>query len=114
MLLRQASILGSSQRGVADVHHNGKLPTEDGAADIVGPPMAGHPEGSPQTFGTAREVKRIAVSIPEAAEQLSVSESTIKREITRGRLRFSKVGRRVVIRVTEIEDYLDRNSGVVA
>lgn len=51
----------------------------------------------------------LAVSIADAARMLSVSHSTLKREIARGNLKACRVGRRIVIRVTEIDAYLDRS-----
>lgn len=47
-----------------------------------------------------------AVTIEEAAAMLSVCDRTIRREIDRGRLRASRIGRAIRIRVADIEAYL--------
>lgn len=52
----------------------------------------------------------LALSIPAAAIALGgVSEELIRLEITRGNLKPSRVGRRIVIQRREIERYLAAN-----
>ena len=49
---------------------------------------------------------KLAVSIPEAAHALSISPRTIRAWIKCKKLRAVHIGRRVVIRVTELERFL--------
>lgn len=58
--------------------------------------------------GVARE--RLALSIAEVAEALGVSLSTLKREVARGELRVTRIGRRVVVRVGELDAYLNKKT----
>lgn len=51
---------------------------------------------------------KLAVGVEEAAELLSTSERTVWREIADGRLRSFKGRGRRLIRVAQIEAYLDR------
>ena len=46
---------------------------------------------------------RIAVSIDEAEKLTSISRFTLRRQIKRGNLRAGRVGRRLVIPVSELE-----------
>jgi excisionase family DNA binding protein len=56
---------------------------------------------------TKSAVQKITVSRDEAAATLSLDVQTIDRMIADKRLRASKIGRRVVIRVVDIEKVLD-------
>lgn len=49
---------------------------------------------------------RKAFSIAEAAESAGVSRSTIKVQIAQGRLRVTRLGRRVLIPVAELDRLL--------
>lgn len=49
---------------------------------------------------------RLAFGLREAAEALNVSVPFLRLEVTRGRLRVARLGRRVVIAVSELERYL--------
>ncbi len=49
---------------------------------------------------------RGAVGVAEAAEWLGVSPNFLRLEIARGRLRAARLGRRVLIARTTLEDYL--------
>lgn len=49
---------------------------------------------------------RLAVTIPEAAEMLSVSPRTVQNYITAKVLAARKVGRRTVIRIRDLENFL--------
>ena len=53
-----------------------------------------------------------AISIAEAAETLGVVPLTISRLIKAKKLRASKIGRRVIIRVADIDKYLDEHQAV--
>ena len=55
-------------------------------------------------------IKPLTVSTDEAAELLGVDPQTITRQIARKKLRASHVGRRVVIRVADIEKMLEANA----
>lgn len=50
----------------------------------------------------------LAVGVRQAAEMLSISERTTWREIDEGRLRSFKARGRRLVRVSQIEAYLDR------
>jgi excisionase family DNA binding protein len=56
---------------------------------------------------TKPAVQKLTVSRDEAAAMLGVDIQTIDRAITDGKLRRSKLGRRVVIRTADIERMLD-------
>ena len=51
----------------------------------------------------------LVVDVPTAAHMLAVHADTIRREISRGRLKACRLGRRVLVRVAELEAYLKRN-----
>jgi excisionase family DNA binding protein len=53
---------------------------------------------------------KLAVSRESAADALSVDIQTIDRMIKANKLRASKLGRRVVIRVADVERLLDANA----
>ena len=53
-----------------------------------------------------KQAERLTLSIEEAAWRLSVSPSFLRLEITRGRLRPVRLGRRVLIGEPEIQRYL--------
>ena len=57
-------------------------------------------------------VSKITVSRNEAADALSVDVQTIDRMIAAKKLRASKLGRRVVVRLADIEKMLDANPAV--
>ena len=46
---------------------------------------------------------RIAVSLDEAEKLTSISRFTLRRQIKRGNLKVARVGRRLVIPVSELE-----------
>jgi excisionase family DNA binding protein len=52
---------------------------------------------------------KLAISRKQAADALSVDIQTVDRMIAASKLRASKLGRRVVIRVADIERMLDAN-----
>jgi excisionase family DNA binding protein len=54
-------------------------------------------------------VPSITISREEAAEALHVDVQTVDRKIADKTLRASKIGRRVLIRVADIEKMLDAN-----
>jgi excisionase family DNA binding protein len=51
----------------------------------------------------------LAISLDEVAASVGVEVKTIRREVQRGRLRASKVGRRIVVLQSDWLDYLNRN-----
>jgi excisionase family DNA binding protein len=59
-------------------------------------------------------VPKITVSRNEAADALSVDVQTIDRMIAAKKLRASKLGRRVIVRLADIEKMLDANPAVRA
>ena len=61
---------------------------------------------SPVATFKGRAMSKITVSRAEAADALSVDIHTIDNMIADGRLRASKLGRRVVIRILDIEKML--------
>jgi excisionase family DNA binding protein len=52
---------------------------------------------------------RLAFSVVEAARLLGVSPGLLRLEITRGKLKPQRVGRRVVLSRKELDSYLARN-----
>jgi len=54
-------------------------------------------------------VERLALSIRETAEQLGVCERTVHTLIARGELRTRRIGRRRVVLVSELENFLRRD-----
>lgn len=52
---------------------------------------------------------KIAVSLAEAAEMLSVSTFTVRRHILANKLKVARIGRRLVIPVSEIKKILYPN-----
>jgi excisionase family DNA binding protein len=54
---------------------------------------------------------KLAISRQQAADALGVDIQTVDRMIAAHKLRASKLGRRVVIRVADIERMLDANLG---
>jgi excisionase family DNA binding protein len=54
-------------------------------------------------------IPRLAISRTDAADALSVDIQTIDRMIATKKLRASKIGRRVLVRVVDIERMLDAN-----
>ena len=57
-------------------------------------------------------VQKLTVSRADAAEMLSVDIQTVDRAIADKTLRASKLGRRVLVRVADIERTLDANPAV--
>jgi len=51
-------------------------------------------------------VEKIGVSLDEAAKLTSVSAFTLRRQIKAGKLKVARVGRRLVIPVSELEKLL--------
>jgi excisionase family DNA binding protein len=51
-------------------------------------------------------VEKLGVSLDEAAKLTSVSVFTLRRQIKRGNLKVARVGRRLVIPVSELEKLL--------
>ena len=53
------------------------------------------------------ESPRLAFSINEVARQLGVSAGLLRLESQRGRLKVSRIGRRIVVRADELARYLN-------
>ncbi len=56
----------------------------------------------------------LAVSIPDAARSSGVGRSTIYAEISKGNLKFRKVGRRTIIAMDDLRAWLASKSGEAA
>jgi excisionase family DNA binding protein len=56
--------------------------------------------------------QRLTVSINTAAEMLEVSSQTIARMIKSRKLRATKLGRRVLVRVADVERMLDAHPAI--
>ena len=68
-------------------------------------------KGTPR-FGQEIEPARpapLVVDVEEAARMLDVSACTVRREIDRGNLRACRLGRRIKVRVSELDAYLRRS-----
>jgi len=57
------------------------------------------------------EQEPLAITIPDAAKRLSVSERTIRRLIERGELRAVRVGRVWRVPMEALRDYLSETKG---
>lgn len=53
------------------------------------------------------EIEKIAFSLEEASEMLGVSKGHLRNENTRGKLKLLRSGRRILIKSSEIERYLE-------
>jgi excisionase family DNA binding protein len=58
------------------------------------------------------KTKPLCTSIAGAANLIGVAPLTVSRLIKAKKLRASRIGRRVVVRVADIEQYLDANPAV--
>lgn len=58
---------------------------------------------------STQKATRLAYSVPEAAYLIGVSESMVWKLLEKHELARVKVGRRTLIRVAEIELFLDKN-----
>lgn len=64
--------------------------------------------------GSLEVQQRIAFSVREVALQTGLSQPFIRLEIKRGNLRASRVGRRVVVLVTAMDEWLDKGTWLSA
>ena len=62
---------------------------------------------------TQRAVPRVALTLDEAAEALGVSRDHLERHIL-SELRVIRVGRRLLVRVAELERWAERHEAVGA
>ena len=62
---------------------------------------------------TRRPVPRVALTLDEAAESLGVSRDHLERHIL-GDLRVIRVGRRLLVRIAELERWAERHEAVGA
>ena len=58
--------------------------------------------------------RRIAFSVKEVAQQTGLSQPFVRLEIKRGNLRASRVGRRVVVLVTAMDEWLNQGTWLSA
>lgn len=49
---------------------------------------------------------RIAVEVPEAAALVGLSESTVRREINAGKLPAHRLGRKILVRVVDLDAWV--------
>jgi excisionase family DNA binding protein len=56
----------------------------------------------------------LAVPIPEAARMSGLGRSTIYAEISKGNLKIRKVGRRTIVMMTDLREFLDSKIGEAA
>ncbi|HEV2493244.1 MAG TPA: helix-turn-helix domain-containing protein [Terriglobia bacterium] len=64
--------------------------------------------------GSLEVQRRIAFSVREVALQTGLSQPFIRLEIKRGNLRASRVGRRVVVLVTAMDEWLNEGTWLSA
>jgi excisionase family DNA binding protein len=57
------------------------------------------------------KIERLLLSIPEAAEMLGISPWTIRKLIRRAALPCVRIGRRVLVEVGEVANFVQRNRG---
>ena len=50
------------------------------------------------------------LTVLEAAEYLIISERKIRDEIAKGMLRAARIGRRLIIRLRDLDDYLEEEA----
>jgi len=62
-----------------------------------------------EEFQNRKQIKE-NMSISEAAEYLSLSESSIERKKRSGEIKFSKLGGRVIYKKSDLDAYRDTNS----
>lgn len=55
---------------------------------------------------------RLALDVPAVAERISVPERTVWAEIAAGRLRSFKVGRHRLVRLADLDAYLERRAAL--
>ena len=53
--------------------------------------------------------QRLLLGIPEAAEMLGISPWTVRKLIRRGALPCVHIGRRVLVEVREVDEFITRN-----
>lgn len=58
----------------------------------------------------AQPAPRLALSAPEAAAALSISERTLRSETTAGRVPHVRIGGRIVYPVAELQQWLSRQA----
>ena len=61
----------------------------------------------PQRRTHVGEVERIGVSVPEAAVMLSLGERTVWELLKLGKIRSHRVGKRVIVSVQSLRDFVD-------
>jgi excisionase family DNA binding protein len=63
-----------------------------------------------ETSMISDQVNRLAYSVDDAAEALSISRRMLYRELAAGRLRFAKAGKRTLISASAIHEWLEAAS----
>lgn len=62
-------------------------------------------------MATLRGAQKLAVSVQEGMEMIGVGRNTFLRLLHSGEIRFVRTGRRIVIPVSALEEWLEGNSG---
>jgi excisionase family DNA binding protein len=70
------------------------------------PPAIQEPTPPAQPASQGRHVPRLALSVEESAEAIGISASMLWQSIRAGTIPTVRVGKRVLIRVVDLEDWL--------
>lgn len=62
------------------------------------------------TIPKDRNLPRLAVGVDEAMQIIGLGRNTVLELVHSGQLRHVRVGRRIVIPVSALKEYLDRNA----
>ena len=63
-----------------------------------------------QDITSIRSMPPRLLTVLEAAEYLIISERKIRDEIAKGMLRAARIGRRLIIRLRDLDDYLEEEA----
>jgi excisionase family DNA binding protein len=64
-----------------------------------------------QESATSMQSKKIAYSVRELSELVGICERKIHYEIEKGKLKIARIGRRVLIRASEVDRWLSEAEG---
>jgi excisionase family DNA binding protein len=67
-----------------------------------------------QEKGTYMQFDKLAYSVKELSEKVGICERKIHYEIKQGNLKTSRIGRRVIIRASEVDKWLSKAESVAA
>ena len=62
-----------------------------------------------QENATSVQNKKLAYSIRELSEMVGICERKIHYEIEKGKLKIARIGRRVIVRASEVDRWLNRH-----